>query len=69
MFGVPSCDELLKISCLKFKLPDKKSLSACRGPLGLETWTSPGLIAFHVSNCSNTVLFSCKVQNLAFKGP
>jgi hypothetical protein len=73
MFGVPSCDEVLKISCLKFKLRDKLSLSACRGNVGLIT--DPGqaqdlsLSMFHVSNCSNIVLFSYKLQNLVFYGP
>lgn len=63
MFGVPSCDEALKISCLKFKLRDKLSLSACRGPIGLR---DPGqalsLSLFHVSNCSNIVLFSLNLS-------
>jgi hypothetical protein len=63
MFGVPSCDELLKISCLKFKLHDKL-LIGVQGHVGLR---GPGLVAFHVSNCSNIVLFSCKVQNVTFK--
>jgi hypothetical protein len=35
MFGVPSCDELLKISCLKFKLHDKRLLIGGRGHVGL----------------------------------
>lgn len=35
MFGVPSCDELLKISCLKFKLHDKL-LIGVQGHVGLE---------------------------------
>jgi hypothetical protein len=78
MFGVPSCDEVLKISCLKFKLRDKLSLSACRGNVGLIT--DPGqaqdlsLSMFHVSNCSNSPIQlqateSCILRTLIYPFP